>query len=66
MIVPLIVAFVVLLAIATPVSIAMGLAAAIAILWGGKAPINAVVTQMVSGMDSFPLWPSPSSSWRAN
>ena len=37
----------------------MGLAAAIAILWGGKAPINAVVTQMVSGMDSFPLMAIP-------
>lgn len=59
MIVPLVVAFVVLLAIAVPVSIAMGLAAAIAILWGGKAPINAVVTQMVSGMDSFPLMAIP-------
>jgi hypothetical protein len=59
MIVPLIVAFVALVAIATPVSIAMGLAAAVAILWGGKAPINAVVTQMVSGMDSFPLMAIP-------
>ena len=59
MIVPLVGAFVVLLATAVPVSIAMGLAAAIAILWGGKAPINAVVTQMVSGMDSFPLMAIP-------
>ena len=59
MIVPLVVAFVALVAIATPVSIAMGLAAAVAILWGGKAPINAVVTQMVSGMDSFPLMAIP-------
>ncbi len=59
MIVPLVVAFVTLLLIATPVSIAMGLAAAIAILWQGKVPINTVVTQMVSGMDSFPLMAIP-------
>ncbi len=59
MIIPLVVAFVTLLLIATPVSIAMGLAAAIAILWQGKVPINTVVTQMVSGMDSFPLMAIP-------
>lgn len=59
MIVPLVIAFVTLLLIATPVSIAMGLAAAIAILWQGKVPINTVVTQMVSGMDSFPLMAIP-------
>ncbi len=56
---PLILTFVMLLVVATPVSIAMGLAAAIAILWAGKAPINSVVTQMVSGMDSFPLMAIP-------
>jgi C4-dicarboxylate transporter DctM subunit len=59
MILPLIAVFVTLLALAAPVSIAMGLAAAVAILWGGKAPINTVVTQMVSGMDSFPLMAIP-------
>ncbi len=59
MITPLILTFVVLLAVAAPVSVAMGLAAAVAILWGGKAPINTVVTQMVSGMDSFPLMAIP-------
>jgi tripartite ATP-independent transporter DctM subunit len=59
MIVPLVLAFVVLLGIAAPVSIAMGLASAIAILWGGKAPINTIVTQMVAGMDSFPLMAIP-------
>lgn len=59
MIIPLIVAFVLLLVVAAPVSVAMGLAAAIAILWGGKAPINTVVTQMISGMDSFPLMAIP-------
>jgi hypothetical protein len=59
MILPLILAFVVLLIVAAPVSVAMGLAAAIAILWSGKAPINTVVTQMVSGMDSFPLMAIP-------
>ncbi len=59
MIAPLVIAFVTLLLIATPVSIAMGLAAAIAILWQGKVPINTVVTQMVSGMDSFPLMAIP-------
>ena len=59
MIIPLVVAFVVLLGLAAPVSIAMGLASAIAILWGGKAPINTVVTQMVAGMDSFPLMAIP-------
>ena len=48
-------AFVILLLMATPVSIAMGLAAVIAILVTGKVPLNTVVTQMVAGMDSFPL-----------
>jgi len=59
MILPLIFTFVVLVIITAPVSVAMGLAAAIAILWAGKAPINTVVTQMVSGMDSFPLMAIP-------
>ena len=59
MIVPLILCFIALLVIAAPVSVAMGLAAAVAILWAGKAPINTVVTQMVSGMDSFPLMAIP-------
>jgi C4-dicarboxylate transporter DctM subunit len=59
MITPLILCFVVLLTAAAPVSVAMGLAAAIAILWGGKVPINTVVTQMVAGMDSFPLMAIP-------
>jgi len=59
MIIPLVVTFVVLLGIAAPVSIAMGLASAVAILWAGKAPINTVVTQMVAGMDSFPLMAIP-------
>ena len=59
MIAPLLVTFVVLLLLSTPVSIAMGLAAVVAILWQGKFPINAVVTQMVAGMDSFPLMAIP-------
>ncbi len=59
MIGPLLLAFVLLLVVAAPVSVAMGLAAAIAILWAGKAPLNTVVTQMVSGMDSFPLMAIP-------
>jgi C4-dicarboxylate transporter DctM subunit len=59
MIIPLVVTFVVLLSAAVPVSVAMGLASAVAILWGGKAPVNSVVTQMVAGMDSFPLMAIP-------
>jgi tripartite ATP-independent transporter DctM subunit len=59
MIVPLVAAFVVLLLLATPVSFAMGLAAIVAILWHGTTPLNTVVTQMVSGMDSFPLMAIP-------
>ena len=59
MIAPLLIAFVVLLLMAAPVSIAMGLAAVIAIVWQGKAPLNSVVTQMVAGMDSFPLMAIP-------
>ena len=59
MIAPLLISFVLLLLIATPVSIAMGLAAVIAIVWQGKVPLNTVVTQMVSGMDSFPLMAIP-------
>jgi TRAP-type C4-dicarboxylate transport system permease large subunit len=37
----------------------MGLAAILAIVWQGKVPLNTVVTQMVSGMDSFPLMAIP-------
>ena len=59
MIVPLLIAFVVLLLIAAPVTIAMGLAAVIAIVWQGRFPLNSVVTQMVAGMDSFPLMAIP-------
>jgi len=59
MILPLVFTFVVLVIVTAPVSIAMGLAAAVAILWAGKAPINTVVTQMVAGMDSFPLMAIP-------
>ena len=59
MIAPLLIAFVILLLIATPVSFAMGLAAILAIVWQGKVPLNTVVTQMVSGMDSFPLMAIP-------
>jgi tripartite ATP-independent transporter DctM subunit len=59
MIAPLLIAFVVLLLMAAPVTIAMGLAAVIAIVWQGKVPLNSVVTQMVAGMDSFPLMAIP-------
>jgi tripartite ATP-independent transporter DctM subunit len=59
MIVPLVIAFVALMLIATPVSFAMGLAAIVAITWQGKTPLNTIVTQMVSGMDSFPLMAIP-------
>jgi C4-dicarboxylate transporter DctM subunit len=59
MIVPLALAFVVLVLIATPVSFAMGLAAVLAIVWQGRTPLNTVVTQMTSGMDSFPLMAIP-------
>ncbi len=59
MIPALVVAFVALLLLATPVSFSMGLAAVAAILVSGKVPLNAVVTQMVSGMDSFPLMAIP-------
>jgi tripartite ATP-independent transporter DctM subunit len=59
MIAPLLIAFVILLLIATPVSFAMGLAAILAIVWQGRVPLNTVVTQMVSGMDSFPLMAIP-------
>ncbi len=59
MIVPLAIAFVVLVLVATPVSFAMGLAAVLAIVWQGRTPLNTVVTQMTSGMDSFPLMAIP-------
>jgi tripartite ATP-independent transporter DctM subunit len=59
MILPLLIAFVVLLLLAVPVSFAMGLAAVIAIIWQGRTPLNTVVTQMASGMDSFPLMAIP-------
>ena len=49
MIAPLLISFVLFLLLAAPVSIAMGLAAVIAIGWQGKVPLNTVVTQMVSG-----------------
>jgi C4-dicarboxylate transporter, DctM subunit len=59
MILPLLITFVVLLLFAVPVSFAMGLAAVIAIVWQGRTPLNTVVTQMASGMDSFPLMAIP-------
>ncbi len=59
MITALVVVFVVLLLSATPVSFSMGLAAVAAILQNGKIPMNTVITQMVSGMDSFPLMAIP-------
>jgi tripartite ATP-independent transporter DctM subunit len=59
MIAPLLIAFVVLLLMAAPVTISMGLAAVIAIVWQGRFPLNSVVTQMVAGMDSFPLMAIP-------
>lgn len=59
MITALVVVFALLLLSATPVSFSMGLAAVAAIVQNGKVPMNAVVTQMVSGMDSFPLMAIP-------
>ncbi len=59
MITALVVVFALLLLSATPVSFAMGLAAVAAIVQNGKVPMNTVVTQMVSGMDSFPLMAIP-------
>ncbi len=59
MILALLVTFVALMLLAVPVSFAMGLAAITAIVWQGKTPLNTVVTQMVSGMDSFPLMAIP-------
>ena len=59
MIAVLAVTFVALLLLSVPVSFAMGLASIAAILWQGKTPLNAVVTQMVAGMDSFPLMAIP-------
>lgn len=59
MIAPLLIAFAILFLLATPVSFAMGLAAVVAIVWQGKVPLNTVVTQMASGMDSFPLMAIP-------
>ena len=59
MIVALLVTFVALLLLSVPVSFAMGLASVVAILWQGRTPLNVVVTQMVSGMDSFPLMAIP-------
>ncbi|MBI3371249.1 MAG: TRAP transporter large permease [Betaproteobacteria bacterium] len=59
MIVTLALTFVALLLLSVPVSFAMGLASVAAILWQGKTPLNTVVTQMVSGMDSFPLMAIP-------
>jgi tripartite ATP-independent transporter DctM subunit len=59
MILPLLITFVALLLLAVPVSFAMGLAAVTAIVWQGRTPLNTVVTQMASGMDSFPLMAIP-------
>ncbi|MCC6195884.1 MAG: TRAP transporter large permease [Burkholderiales bacterium] len=59
MILVLLVTFVALLLLAVPVAFAMGLAAITAIVWQAKTPLNTVVTQMVSGMDSFPLMAIP-------
>jgi len=51
--------FVALMLLSVPVSFAMGLASIAAILWQGRTPLNTVVTQMVAGMDSFPLMAIP-------
>jgi tripartite ATP-independent transporter DctM subunit len=51
--------FLVLLLLNVPVSFAMGLASIAAIVWQGRTPLNTVVTQMVAGMDSFPLMAIP-------
>jgi len=51
--------FVTLMLLSVPVSFAMGLASIAAILWQGRTPLNTVVTQMVAGMDSFPLMAIP-------
>lgn len=59
MIAVLAITFVALLLLSVPVSFAMGLASIAAILWQGKTPLNTVVTQMVAGMDSFPLMAIP-------
>jgi C4-dicarboxylate transporter, DctM subunit len=59
MILVLSITFVVLLLMSVPVSFAMGLASIAAILWQGRTPLNTVVTQMVAGMDSFPLMAIP-------
>lgn len=59
MIVTLAITFLALMLLSVPVSFAMGLASIAAILWQGKTPLNAVVTQMVAGMDSFPLMAIP-------
>lgn len=59
MIVVLAITFVALLLLSVPVSFAMGLASIAAILWQGRTPLNTVVTQMVAGMDSFPLMAIP-------
>jgi tripartite ATP-independent transporter DctM subunit len=59
MIATLAITFVTLLLLSVPVSFAMGLASIAAILWQGQTPLNTVVTQMVAGMDSFPLMAIP-------
>ncbi len=59
MITALAISFVALLLLAVPVSFAMGLASVIAIVWQGRTPLNTVVTQMLAGMDSFPLMAIP-------
>jgi len=59
MITVLAVTFVALLLAAVPVSFAMGLASVAAIVWQGTTPLSTVVTQMVAGMDSFPLMAIP-------
>jgi len=59
MILVLSITFVALMLLSVPVSFAMGLASIAAILWQGRTPLNTVVTQMVAGMDSFPLMAIP-------
>ena len=59
MILVLSITFVTLMLLSVPVSFAMGLASIAAIVWQGRTPLNTVVTQMVAGMDSFPLMAIP-------
>lgn len=55
----LVVSLLVLLTIGVPVAITMGLSVVLAVIFGSDFQLTAIITQMFSGVDSFPIMAIP-------